>query len=157
MHPLSLPVLHRHAPVAPVLLRVTAGGVLAGHGWHQLVSVTPAEFARVTLVEAGVPAATLAAWALTLGALVGGLALVVGALTRLVAVAEVVVGAGVLLARALADQVDTVAALTILLLLVASLVAVALLGPGRPSVDHALGIEASVPRLRTRDRVRMLL
>jgi uncharacterized membrane protein YphA (DoxX/SURF4 family) len=88
----------------------------------------------------------------TASALGGGL-LIVGALTRVSAL----LNAGVLLGALLLVKLDIgliapmgapMPGAELEFGLLAGLLAVALLGPGKPSVDHALGLEAGTPVVR---------
>jgi putative oxidoreductase len=132
--------------------RLLDGMVMAVHGWQKLTEMTPSGFGEDMLGMLGVPAPVLFGWIVTLIELVGGIALVVGALTRVAAL----LNAGVLIGALLLVKIDIgLIAPTgadrpgaeLEFGLLAGLLVVALLGPGKPSVDHAIGIEAGTPTL----------
>jgi putative oxidoreductase len=149
MHALSLPSLHRLSGLAPVVLRVIVGVVMAWHGWQKL-SNGPENLADGLLTAEGVPAPLVVAWLMTIAELVGGIFLVVGFLTRLSTwpILVILIGA-ILLVKVdiglLSGREGTGAELD--LALIAGLIGVLLLGPGRPSLDHLLGIEKETPSL----------
>lgn len=150
MHPLSLPPVRRLAPAAPVVLRVVVGVVMAVHGWQKLTQMTPAGFGGGMVADLGVPAPVLVGWAVTLVELVGGIALVAGLLTRVSAVLIALLLAGAtLLVKVdlglIAPMGAPLPGAELDLALIAGAVGVLLLGPGRPSLDHMLGIEGDVP------------
>jgi putative oxidoreductase len=150
MHPLSIPAVHRLAPAAPVVLRVVVGALMTLHGWQKLTEMGPATFGGGMLTDLGVPAGVAMGWIVTSIELVGGLLLVLGLLSRLtsIVVGLVLAGAIVLVKTDLGIIAPMGAMLPgaeLDLALLAGLVGVFLLGPGRPSLDHALGIEAAVP------------
>ena len=147
---LSLPFLRPLAPYAPVVLRVIVGAVMAAHGWQKLTAMGPATFGENMLAGLGVPAPVLTGWLVTLVELVGGVALVVGAFTRVAAIllASVLAGAVALVKLDLgliAEMGSPMPGAELDLALIAGAIGVALLGPGTPSVDHATGIEGTVP------------
>jgi putative oxidoreductase len=153
MHALAVPPLHRLAPAAPVIARVLVGTVMMVHGWDKLTAMTPAGFGGDMLGGLGVPAPVLVGWIVTLVELIGGGLLIVGALTRVSAL----LNAGVLLGALLLVKLDIgliapmgapMPGAELEFGLLAGLLAVALLGPGKPSVDHALGLEAGTPVVR---------
>lgn len=152
MHALSLPFARRLAPAAPVVLRVVVGLVMAVHGWQKLTQMGPATFGEGMLAAQGLPAPVLLGWVVTLVELVGGVLLMVGLLTRVSSalIALVLLGATLLVKVDLGLIAPTGSQLPgaeLDLALIAGAVAVLLLGPGRPSVDHAVGIEREVPVL----------
>lgn len=147
---LGLAPLRRLAPAAPVIARLLVGTVMAVHGWQKLTEMTPAGFGEGMLDMLGVPAPLLFGWIVTLIELIGGIALILGALTRVAALlnAAVLVGALVLVKVDIGMIAPTGAEMPGAELefgLLAGLLTVALLGPGKPSVDHALGVESGVP------------
>jgi putative oxidoreductase len=147
---LGLAPLRRLAPATPVIARLLVGIVMAVHGWQKLTDMTPAGFGEGMLGMLGVPAPVFFGWIVTLIELVGGIALIVGALTRVAAL----LNAGVLVGALLLVQVDIgliaptgadMPGAELEFGLLAGLLAVALLGPGKPSVDHAIGVETGTP------------
>jgi putative oxidoreductase len=159
MHALGLPQLRRLAPAAPVVARLLVGLVMAAHGWQKLTEMTPTGFGEGMLDGLGVPAPVLFGWIVTLVELGGGLLLIVGGLTRIAAL----LNAGVLVGALLLAKLD-IGLLTPMgadmpgaeleLGLLAGLLVVALLGPGRPSLDHALGVESGAPIIADRELTR---
>lgn len=130
-------------PAAPIVLRVALGGILAYHGFKKFqggISGVEGFFASmdVPLPELTAP--------LTAGLEVAlGVALIVGFATRLSAVVltAVLVGA-VVFVKADLGVIAPPGAMPgseLDIALIAGLVALALLGPGRFSVDAAAGIE----------------
>lgn len=153
MSALGLPPLRRLSPAAPVLARLLVGVVMAVHGWQKLTEMTPSGFGQGMLDGLGVPAPVAFGWIVTVIELGGGVLLIIGALTRIAALlnAGVLVGALLLvktdiglLSPATADMPGAELEFGLL----AGLLVVALLGPGRPSVDHALGIESGTSTRR---------
>jgi putative oxidoreductase len=149
---LGLAPLRRLAPAAPVVARVLVGSVMAAHGWEKLTDMTPAGFGEGMLAGLGVPVPVLFGWIVTLIELLGGVALIVGALTRVAAL----LNAGVLTGALLLVKVDIgmlapmgaeMPGAELEFGLLAGLLVVAALGPGKPSVDHAIGIETGTPTL----------
>jgi putative oxidoreductase len=156
---LGLSFLRPLAPAAPLIARLLVGTVMAVHGWQKLTEMTPAGFGEGMLGMLGVPAPVPFGWIVTLIELVGGIALILGALTRVAAL----LNAGVLVGALLLVKVDIgliapmgaeMPGAELEFGLLAGLLAVALLGPGKPSVDHALGIETGTPTL-TSEKVRV--
>lgn len=152
MSVLGLAPLRRLSPAAPVVARLLAGVVMAAHGWDKLTGMTPAGFGEGMLGGLGVPAPVAFGWIVTLIELVGGVLLIVGALTRIAALLNI----GVLLGALLLVKVDIgllapmgadMPGAELEFGLLAGLLVVALLGPGKPSLDHRLGIETGTPTL----------
>lgn len=146
MNILALAPLGRLAGAAPVVVRVIVGVIMLAHGWGKLTGPGGPVGVGGFLAGEGVPAPTFFGYVLTFGELAGGLALIVGLLTRLAAVLLTVnLVLAILLTKIPFRLIGTpgvespVAELD--LALIAGFVAVALLGPGRPSLDHALGLE----------------
>lgn len=74
MRALSLPGLHRFTPLAPLVLRLIVGVVMAAHGVQKL-SGGPAAFGEGAIAPLGLPAPALLGWLVTLVELGGGIAL----------------------------------------------------------------------------------
>jgi putative oxidoreductase len=149
----GIPPLRRLAPAAPVIARLLVGIVMAAHGFEKLTDMTPAGFGEGMLAELGVPAPVLFAWLVTIAELVGGIALIVGAFTRIAALANI----GVLLGALLLVKVDIgliapmgaeMPGAELEFGLLAGLLAVLFLGPGKPSIDHLIGVESGTPEVR---------
>ncbi len=145
MNALGLPALHRLTHLAPLALRLALGLVFVVHGWSKL-SAGPAGFSGM-LTGLSVPAPGLLAWLVTIAELVGGAMILVGLLTRLAtlpliatmigAIALVKIDLGVIAAPGPMPGAEVDIAL------LGGLVALLLLGPGRLSLDHVMGIEDS--------------
>lgn len=123
---------------AITILRVILGFLFAAHGWQKFneftIAGTQASFAKM-----GVPAAEIAAPAVAGLELAGGIALIVGILTRVVAALLAVDMLGALfLVHAPAGIFASAGGYELVLLLAAAALAVALTGAGRISVDSAL-------------------
>ncbi len=150
MNVLALSPLQRLSAAAPVVLRLVLGVIMTAHGWQKLTQMGPANFGNQMLAGLGIPAPVFFGYALTFFELIGGVLLVIGLLSRLTALvwALVLVVATVLVKVDLGLLAPAGAPLPgaeLDLALIAGLVGVVLLGPGRPSVDHALGLESTVP------------
>lgn len=145
MRSLGLPFLTGGAGVAPLIARVVVGVIMAAHGLDKLTA-GPAGFAEM-LTGLGLPAPLVLAWAVTAIELGGGVLLIVGALTRVAALLNtaVLLGAIALVKIDVGLIAEQGAGAELDLALIAGLLVVALLGPGRPSVDHAVGIEHTEP------------
>jgi putative oxidoreductase len=144
MNLLALSPLHRLAWLAPLVLRAVAGIIMAAHGWQKLTQVGPATFGGF-LAELGVPLPVLMGYLVTLTELVGGVLLIAGLLTRIAALALTVdLAVAILLVKVdvgLIARQGQGAGAELDLALIAGFVALVLLGPGRLSLDHALGLE----------------
>jgi putative oxidoreductase len=148
MRALSIPPLAKLSSLAPVVLRVAVGVVMAAHGLQKLQGGPAEGFGQGMLGGMlGLPAPELLGWLVTIAELVGGILLIFGLLTRLATIPliAVLLGAIALVKADMGLIVDDGAGAELDLALLAGLVAVLLLGPGRPSLDHLLGIERGVP------------
>jgi len=134
--------LNRGRPVAPIVLRLVIGGLFIWHGIDKFD-------AGISMIEDmftmwGVPAPGLAAPLTAVVEIVAGILLVVGLGTRVAAMAlsAVMIGALIYVKQDLGiiSSVPMPGA-ELDLALLAGLVAVIVLGPGRLSLDHQLGIE----------------
>lgn len=128
----------RLTTVALTVLRVILGFLFAAHGWQKFnewtIAGTQASFAKM-----GVPAADVMAPAVAVLELAGGVALILGILTRVVAALLVLDMLGALfLVHAPAGVFAANGGYELVLLLAAAAFALALTGPGRLSVDRAL-------------------
>ncbi len=142
----------RFAGLAPLVVRVIVGIIMAAHGWQKLQG-GPANFGQ-GLAGLGVPLPVFMAYVVTFVELVGGILLIVGLLSRLaallltinlvMAILLVKVNVGLLSPEgAVGAELD--------LALIAGFLVILLAGPGRLSLDHVLGIESGVvegPRTR---------
>ena len=134
--------LDRGRPAAPLVLRLVIGGLFIWHGIDKFD-------AGISMIEDmftmwGVPAPGLAAPLTAVVEIVAGILLVVGLGTRVAAMAlsAVMIGALIYVKQDLGiiSSVPMPGA-ELDLALLAGLVAVIVLGPGRLSLDHQLGIE----------------
>ena len=147
MRTLSLSPLARLAGLAPLAVRVIVGSIMFAHGLQKLLG-GPGNFAQ-GLTGMGVPLPVLMAYVVTFVEVVGGLLLIVGLLSRLsallltinltVAILLVKTGIGFLSpmgSPGVGAELD--------LALIAGFLVILFAGPGRLSVDHALGLEPDV-------------
>jgi len=134
--------LDRGRPAAPLVLRLVIGGLFIWHGIDKFD-------AGISMIEDmftmwGVPAPSLAAPVTAVVEIVAGVLLVVGLGTRVAAMAlgAVMIGALIYVKQDLGiiSSVPMPGA-ELDLALLAGLVAVIVLGPGRLSLDHQFGIE----------------
>jgi putative oxidoreductase len=134
--------LNRARPAAPLVLRVIVGGLFLWHGIDKFD-------AGISMIEDmftmwGVPAPGLTAPLTAAVEIVAGVMLIVGLGTRLAAMALSVVAIGALIyvkqdLGIISSEPMPGAELDLALL--GGLIAVIVLGPGRLSLDHQLGIE----------------
>lgn len=121
-----------------VILRVVTGLIFMVHGWQKYseftIPGTQASFAGM-----GVPMASIAAPVVATLELAGGAALIVGFLTRVFAALLTLNMLGALvLVHAAAGFFVTNGGYEFVLMLGTAALGIALLGPGRFSLDHAL-------------------
>ncbi|GAB3266890.1 DoxX family protein [Arthrobacter pigmenti] len=121
-----------------VLLRVVVGVVMAMHGWQKVSQFTIAGTTK-SFAQMGVPAADVIAPVVAYLELFGGIALILGLLTRPVALLLAGVMAGALvLVHLPAGFFAAKGGYELVLILGAAALALALTGPGRISVDRAI-------------------
>ena len=123
---------------ARTILRLVTGFLFAAHGWQKFneftVAGTQASFAKM-----GVPAAELAAPVVATLELVGGVALILGVLTRVFAALLAINMLGALvLVHASAGVFAATGGYELVLLLATAALAIALVGAGKVSVDKVL-------------------
>ncbi|MEE8602834.1 DoxX family protein [Euzebya tangerina] len=140
--------LHRLSPAAPVIIRVTLGVIMFAHGWQKLTEMGPANFGNNMLAGLGFPAPVFFGWLGTGIELVGGALLIVGFLSRLSGIAlTAFLATATLLVKVDIGFLSTAGAnlpgAELDLALIALALGVVALGPGRFSVDHALGLETA--------------
>lgn len=128
----------RLTTTAITVLRVILGFLFAAHGWQKFnewtVAGTQAAFAQM-----GVPAAQISAPLVAGLELAGGIALILGVLTRIVAALLALNMLGALfLVHAPAGVFADKGGYELVLLLAAAALTLALTGAGRVSVDRAL-------------------
>ncbi len=160
MRALFLQPVHRLAGFAPLVVRVLVGIIMAAHGLQKLQG-GPANFGQGALANLGVPLPVLMGYVVTFVELIGGILLIVGFLSRLaallltidlvVAILLVKVNVGLIAAQGSGTGAE------LDLALIAGFLVILLAGPGRLSVDHALGYEGDVvqepPARRGRARI----
>lgn len=123
---------------ARTILRVVTGFLFAAHGWQKFNEFTIAG-TQAAFAQMGVPAANIAAPVIATLELVGGIALILGVLTRVFAALLVVNMLGALfLVHAPAGIFAATGGYELVLILAAAAAAVALVGAGKVSVDKAL-------------------
>lgn len=149
--------LGRTSDLGPLLLRLGIGVVFAAHGWQKFDNGV--ENFAPTLEAQNLPSPELMAWLITIAEGLGGIALILGFLTRLVTLPliAVMVGAIVLIKADVGFIVSDAAGAELDAALLAGLLGLLFIGPGRLSVDGMLGMEtatapASVRPGRGRDR-----
>lgn len=128
----------RLTTTALTALRIILGFLFAAHGWQKFtewtIAGTQASFAKM-----GVPAADVMAPAVAVLELAGGIALILGALTRVVAALLVLDMLGALfLVHAPAGIFAANGGYELVLLLATAAFALALTGAGRLSLDRLL-------------------
>ncbi len=127
----------------PLVLRLGVGIVMAAHGWQKLTEMSPAGFGEGMLAGLDLPAPVVLGWVVTVIELAGGIALILGAATRIAAMAisVVLIGAIVLVKVDVGliapPQMGAGAELDLALL--AGAIALALMGGGAASLDGAIG------------------
>ncbi len=141
MRQLSLPSLQKYRDVAPFVLRGPMGVIFAYHGWQKFDNGLTGFSGFVDSL--GVPLADIVGPAVALLELVGGCMLVVGLLTRIVALLFVIEMIGttwlVKLDVGLIGQQGAGAEIDVALW--AGMIALVLLGPGILALDRLLKIE----------------
>jgi putative oxidoreductase len=123
---------------ALTILRVVVGFIFAAHGWQKYNEFTIAG-TQASFAQLGVPAPEITAPLVTTLELVGGIALILGVLTRVFAALLTLDMLGALvLVHAPKGVFVSEGGYELVLVLAAASLAIALAGPGRISVDHAL-------------------
>jgi len=142
--------MQRGSALAPVVTRIIVGGLMFAHGLDKVSNGTAGvEGFGQFLASEGAPVSLLLAWGVTLLELVGGPMLILGLLARPVAALMIV---ELLLAVAMVTGANGLIAAgpgvgyERDLAYIMGLLVVVLLGPGRPSADHALGLEVAPAR-----------
>jgi putative oxidoreductase len=124
-------------PYAPTILRVVAGIFFVVYGWNKLQDTAGWQ---AMLTGLGFPAPLLLSWFVLLLELVGGAALILGLLVRplalLFAIEMVVSSVTVKLGLGFAPVGADMAGIELDLALLATALALVILGPGRLSVDR---------------------
>lgn len=154
MRTLSLAPMARLAGLAPLAVRVIVGIIMFAHGLQKLQG-GPANFGQA-LAGMGVPLPELMGYVVTFVELVGGALLIVGLLSRLAALLLTIdLVVAILLVKVniglLSPQSGGVGA-ELDLALIAGFLAILLAGPGRFSLDYALGLDRDVAETRSSRR-----
>lgn len=154
MRALGLPFLHSLRDLAPLFLRLGLGLVFVVHGVSKLQGGPATGFGGM-LTGLNVPGPALFAWLITIAELVGGILLLVGLLTRLATLPLIatMIGAIVLVKvdiGVIAGEGVAMPGAELDIALLVGLLALLVIGPGRLSVDQAVGIEAEVAPTRER-------
>jgi putative oxidoreductase len=145
------------AGYAPLVVRVIAGVVMVAHGWQKLQG-GPENFGQV-LAQLGVPLPELTAYVVTFVELLGGILLIVGLLSRVVALLLTIdLIVAILLVKVniglLSPPDGSGVGAELDLALIAGFLVILLAGPGRLSVDRALGYEGDLVQEATAGRRR---
>lgn len=123
---------------ARTVLRVVVGFLFAAHGWQKFYEFTIAG-TQGAFVQMGVPAADVIAPIVATLELVGGIALILGLATRpFAALLTLNMLGAIILVHASAGVFVEAGGYELVLLLGASALAVALVGPGKLSLDNAM-------------------
>jgi putative oxidoreductase len=143
MRMLALSPMERLAGLAPLIVRVVVGVIMAAHGLQKLM-MGPANFGGF-LAQLGVPSPTLMGYVVTFVELVGGVGLVVGLFSRLAALLLTInLTVAILLVKVnvgLIAPPEAGAGAELDLALIAGFLTILFVGPGRLSLDYVLGIE----------------
>jgi len=135
------------ADLGPLCMRVGVGAVFAVHGWQKFNDIGVSNFAGF-LDSLGVPAPETVAWIQTFVEGIGGLLLIAGLFTRLVTIPliGILIGAIWLVKVDVGFVVDSSVGIGAELetALIAGLLGLLFIGPGRLSIDGALGMETAV-------------
>ncbi len=134
----SFPLPQSPATIGQTILRVVLGVTFALHGWQKLNEWTIAG-TQAAFAEMGVPLAAVAAPFAAGVEFVGGILLIVGLATRIVAALQVLVVLGALvLVHLAAGFFAADGGIELVLLLAAAALFFALSGAGPLSADHAI-------------------
>ncbi|MDP9438991.1 MAG: DoxX family protein, partial [Actinomycetota bacterium] len=142
MSALSLAPLARLASLAPLAVRVIVGTIMAAHGWQKLTQMGPGAFGSNMLGGLGVPAPVLMGYFMTFLELLGGILLIVGLLSRLVALLLTIdLVVAILLVKTeigfLSPMGAPLPGAELDLALIAGFLVILFAGPGKLSLDYA--------------------
>jgi len=133
--------------IGPLCMRAGIGLVFVVHGWQKFHDIKVSNFAKF-LDSLGVPAPETVAWLQTFAEGVGGLLLIAGLMTRLVTIPliGILIGAIWLVKVDVGFVVDSSVGIGWELEtgLLAGLLGLLFVGPGRLSLDGAFGMETAV-------------
>lgn len=131
------------ADLALLVSRVALGVILVAHGWQKFHQFT-LDGTTAAFGDMGVPAPAIAATFVTLVEVIGGAALILGVLTPVASVLNMVTMLGAMVIVHVENGVFVEnGGFELVLALLAGLVVVALLGAGRFSVDGLVGRTAT--------------
>ncbi len=143
MRTLALSPMDRLAGFAPLVARVIVGVIMTAHGFQKL-AMGPGAFGQ-GLAQMGVPAPTLMGYVVTFVELVGGILLIVGLFSRLAALLLTInLAVAILLVKVnvgLIAPPEAGAGAELDLALIAGFLTVLFAGPGKLSLDRALGLD----------------
>jgi putative oxidoreductase len=149
MRTLALSPFAGLAGIAPLIVRVIVGIIMAVHGFQKLVG-GPANFGAF-LQQLGVPLPTLMGYVVTFVELGGGILLILGLFSRLAALLLTIdLTVAILLVKlsvgliAPADQPGVGFELD--LALIAGFLTILFVGPGAVSIDRAIGLDRAPER-----------
>lgn len=150
---LGLSPVGRLAGLAPLLVRLIVGPIMAVHGFQKLTQMGPGTFGSQMLGGLGVPLPTLMGFVVTFVELGGGILLVLGLLSRLAALLLTInLSVAILLVKVnvgLIAPEGAGAGAELDLALIAGFLVILLAGPGKISLDYALGIERDTAKEQT--------
>lgn len=138
------------ADLGPLCIRVGVGAVFAVHGWQKFDTIGVSNFAGF-LESLNVPAPETVAWLQTIAEGIGGLMIIAGLMTRLVTLPliAILIGAITMVKVDLPGVgfvVDSSVGIgwELETALLAGLLGLLFIGPGRLSLDGAFGMETAV-------------
>ena len=144
MRALSLAPLARLASFAPLAVRAIVGIIMFGHGLQKLTG-GPANFGQNVLGGLGFPLPVLMGYVVTFAELLGGILLIVGLLSRLAAlILTINLVVAILLVKVnlgLISSQGSPPGAELDLALISGLLVILLAGPGKLSLDYALGLD----------------
>lgn len=141
--------------LGPLFLRLGVGSVFAVHGWQKFDGGV-ANFAKV-LAGLDVPAPEIVAWLQTMAEGLGGLLLILGLLTRYATLPLIatMIGAILLVKVNVGFVVPGKSGAEIDAALLAGLLCLLFIGPGRISLDAMMGLEGGSAHLGSDRRTRV--
>jgi putative oxidoreductase len=141
MRSLGSTALGRASDIGPLVMRVGLGVVFAWHGWVKFDGGV-SNFAGF-LDSLNVPAPEVVAWLQVMAEGIGGLLLIAGLLTRFVTLPliAIMIGAITLVKADLGFIVDGGPGASYETVLLAGLLGLLFIGPGRLSLDAIIGME----------------
>ncbi len=138
------------ADLGPLCMRVGIGAAFAVHGWQKFDTIGVSNFAQF-LDSLGVPAPETVAWLQTIAEGIGGLLLIAGLMTRLVTLPLIAIMIGAITMvkvdlPGVGFVVDSSVGIgwELETALLAGLLGLLFVGPGRLSLDGAFGMETAV-------------